>query len=83
MLRRAHDVRSERLIDERIALADQVHALRSECLRLQAALAEAVDEAAGANQRAESAGSELQLLRATRTFRYSEPLRRIYQRRRG
>ena len=82
-LRRAHQARVERSYQERAALAD--HAARAEAQA--AALAEEVGELRqrAANEAAERARfeSELNALRNTRTFRWTDSARSVYRVLRG
>ena len=64
--REAHRVKSTQLAADRLVFADHAHVLRREVAELQARIA--VLE------------QELARLRATKTFRYLDPLRRVYGR---
>jgi hypothetical protein len=91
-LQRAHQVRSRRLVDERVAFGDQVRAVALENLTLRNELDEArrradeADEAASrdasyaadARRQRDDALAELDRMRRTRTFRYTESMRRVY-----
>jgi hypothetical protein len=78
--REAHRARTEQLAADRLVFADQVVALEGEVNDLQARIAELEQTLLDRAVLADRDAQELARLRATKTFRYLGPLRRIYGR---
>jgi polysaccharide pyruvyl transferase WcaK-like protein len=81
--REAHRVKSTQLAADRLVYADQVQVLRREVAELQARIAELEQAVHERALTADHHAHELARLRATKTFRYLDPLRRVYGRLRG
>jgi hypothetical protein len=81
--REAHRVKSTRLAADRLVFADRVQVLRREVAELQARIAELEQAMQERTLTADQHAQELARLRATKTFRYVDPLRRAYGRLRG
>jgi lipopolysaccharide transport system ATP-binding protein len=78
--REAHRVKSTQLGADRLLFADHVQVLRRQVAELQAQITELEQAVHERALTAEHDAQELARLRATKTFRYLAPLRRVYGR---